>query len=201
MLTQHQSSRLWVAGLVCLLATSASAQERTAEFGSRDKTQGNQVRPVFYGQYGGPGAYSPLNYNDPYVNYAPGYNTYPNYPAPNRGYVAYGYTGGTSSYGWMNRWNCWRQDCAAGRANFGHRVRCSMAWLRPLTYWDAGAQVDIIALDPNYAHASDLNQGYAAQGYGGPVSIPQAPNVRSNYNYGWGLPSSRLTPTSTPYGH
>lgn len=39
-------------------------------------------------------------------------------------------------------------------------------------------------------------QVYAAQGVGGPVSVPLAPNVRHTYNYGWGVPSSRLTPIS-----
>lgn len=196
MLTQHKLTRLWMAGLVCLVATSASAQERTAEYGSRDQTNG-QVRPVNWGT----GGNVPMNYSDPYVNYAPGYNVYPNYPAPHRGYVAYGHTGRACSNPWFPRWSNCGNDGPAFRANLGRRVRCSMAWLRPLTYWDVGGQTDIIALNPGYAHPSDLNQGYAAQGYGGPISIPQAPNVRSNYNYSWGLPSSRLTPTSVPYGY
>lgn len=46
---------------------------------------------------------------------------------------------------------------------------------------------------------------YAAQGYGGPVSVPLAPVVRHSYNYSWGVPSSRLTPmihmTPAPYGY
>jgi len=37
---------------------------------------------------------------------------------------------------------------------------------------------------------------YAAQGYGGAVSVPLAPTVRHAWNYGWGIPSSRLTPVS-----
>jgi hypothetical protein len=37
---------------------------------------------------------------------------------------------------------------------------------------------------------------YAAQGYGGAVSVPLAPTVRYAWNYGWGIPSSRLTPVS-----
>lgn len=37
---------------------------------------------------------------------------------------------------------------------------------------------------------------YAAQGYGHPVGVPLAPNVEHAYNYGWGVPSSRLTPVS-----
>lgn len=193
MLTRHQLTRLWVAGVVCLLATSASAQERTADYGSRDQAKSGQIQRVNWGNQ------TPVNYYDPWVNYAPGYNIYPNYPAPNRGYVAFSRTGHTGCP-WFAR-HQWRCDGPAFRANLGHRVRCSMAWLRPLTYWDLGAQTDIIALNPGYAHPNDLNEGYAAQGYGGPVAVPQAPNIRSNYNYSWGLPSSRLTPTSMPYGY
>lgn len=193
MLTQHNASRLWVAGLVCLVTASASAQERTANYGAQDQTQQARIQPVihWHGQ-------TPVYYNNPWAGYAPGYNTYPTHTDPNRGYTAYGYTGGT---------NCWKDkfcqnqyDCAACRANFGRRFRCSMAWLRPLTYWDIGSQTDIIAVNPGYVHPNDVNQGYAAQGYGGPVSVPQAPNVRSNFNYGWGIPSSRLTPTALPNG-
>jgi hypothetical protein len=56
----------------------------------------------------------------------------------------------------------------------------------------------VYPLDPNYFDQRDGNV-YAAQGYGGPVSVPLAPNVRHTYNYGWGVPSSRLTPISHPY--
>lgn len=197
MLTQHKPLRLWIAGLVCLVAASASAQERTADYGTRDQSQTGQVRPVNWG----PGYYTPMNYSDPYVNYAPGNNVYPNYLAPNRGYVAFSHTRRACTNPWFPRWHNCNNDGPAWRANFGHRVRCSMAWLRPITYWDIGAQTDIIALDPGYVHPNDMNQGYAAQGFGGPVSVPQAPNIRSNYNYGWGLPASRLTPTSYPYAN
>lgn len=37
---------------------------------------------------------------------------------------------------------------------------------------------------------------YAAPGYGIPMAVPLAPNVNHTYNYGWGIPSSRLTPVS-----
>lgn len=51
----------------------------------------------------------------------------------------------------------------------------------------------------NPAHADGRDgQVYAAQGYGGPVAMPLAPNVGHTYNYGWGIPSSRLTPISHP---
>lgn len=52
-------------------------------------------------------------------------------------------------------------------------------------------------VDPGYFDQRDGNV-YAAPGYGGPVSIPLAPVVNYQYNYGWGIPSSRLTPISHP---
>jgi hypothetical protein len=51
--------------------------------------------------------------------------------------------------------------------------------------------------NPYYADDRD-DDVYAAQGYGVPMAVPLAPNVRHTYNYGWGIPSSRLTPVSRP---
>ena len=184
MVTQSQSSRLWIAGLVCLVATSASAQERTAHYNAQDQALGTRIQPVNH--WGGIcNRTAPNHYCNPWANYAPGYNVYPNHRDPNRGFVAYGYTRHVPAR--KNR------PCDGTKGD-----RCLLGCL---FNWDAGYQCDIIALNPGYVHPNDYNQGYAAQGYGGPVSVPQAPNVRSNYNYGWGLPSSRLTPTSMPYGY
>ena len=51
---------------------------------------------------------------------------------------------------------------------------------------------------PVNPHHFDQRDGriYAAQGYGHPVAVPLAPNVEHTYNYGWGIPSSRLSPVS-----
>lgn len=51
----------------------------------------------------------------------------------------------------------------------------------------------LYAAQPGYTDSRD-GYKYAAPGYGTPVTVPLAPNVRHSYNYGWGLPSSRLTP-------
>jgi hypothetical protein len=55
----------------------------------------------------------------------------------------------------------------------------------------------VYPVDPWYFDGRD-GQAYAAEGYGGPVSVPLAPVVRQQYNYGWGIPSSRITPISRP---
>jgi len=55
----------------------------------------------------------------------------------------------------------------------------------------------VYPVNPQHFDARD-GQVYAAQGYGGAVSVPMAPVVNHTYNYGWGMPSSRLTPVSHP---
>ncbi len=53
----------------------------------------------------------------------------------------------------------------------------------------------IYAVDPYHFDQRD-GQLYGAQGYGVPIAVPLAPNVHHTYNYGWGIPSSRLTPVT-----
>jgi hypothetical protein len=191
MLTQNGMLKHCIAGLACLMTTAAVAQERTADYRGQANPNSGQVRPVIHWANAG---YVQNNTN-PWANYAPGYNSYPIARDPHQGYVAYSHTG------WFGNWSSCHNNGAACRAEFGQRFRCSMSFLKPLTYWDAGAQCDVIAVNPGYVHPSDLNNpGYAAQGFGGPVTVPLAPNVRSQYNYGWGIPSSRLTPITYPTG-
>lgn len=193
MFTQPSKFRLWLAALACLTSTAAIAQERTANYSAPAGQASGQIRPVNFLQ--GP-CYTGGAYN-PWANYAPGYNVYPNHNDPNRGYVAYSHTCGGNGE-WACRFQQWQNDCAAKRADCGRRFRCNLSFLRPLTYWDAGCKTDIIALDPGYSHPSDASGVYAAQGFNGPVTIPLAPNVRDSYNYSWGIPSSRLTPVAGP---
>ena len=37
---------------------------------------------------------------------------------------------------------------------------------------------------------------YAAAGFGAPMTVPLAPTVQTQVNYGWGIPASRITPIS-----
>ncbi len=55
----------------------------------------------------------------------------------------------------------------------------------------------VYAVDPYYSHPADANV-YAASGYNAAMAVPLAPVVRHQYNYSWGVPSSRLTPISHP---
>ena len=55
----------------------------------------------------------------------------------------------------------------------------------------------IYPVNPSYNDPRD-SRVYGAQGAGIPIVVPLAPSVRSVYNYGTGLPSSRLTPISVP---
>lgn len=58
----------------------------------------------------------------------------------------------------------------------------------------------VYPVNPSYFDQRD-GQVYAASGHGGPVSVPLAPVVNHTYNYGWGVPSSRLTPVLHPGHH
>jgi hypothetical protein len=55
----------------------------------------------------------------------------------------------------------------------------------------------VYPVNPSYNDPRDARI-YGAQGAGIPIVVPLAPNVRSSYNYGSGLPASRLTPISVP---
>lgn len=60
-----------------------------------------------------------------------------------------------------------------------------------------GKYARVYPQDPHYFDQRD-GQVWAAQGYGVPMAVPLAPVVGHTYNYGWGTPSSRLTPVSHP---
>ncbi len=55
----------------------------------------------------------------------------------------------------------------------------------------------VYPVTPYHSDARD-GQVWAAQGYGIPISVPLAPVVGHTYEYGWGVPSSRLVPVSNP---
>jgi len=58
----------------------------------------------------------------------------------------------------------------------------------------------VYPVNPNHFDPRD-GQVYSSQVFNSPVAVPLAPVVHHTYNYGWGVPSSRLTPVShpTPY--
>ena len=58
--------------------------------------------------------------------------------------------------------------------------------------WGAGSATAIYPANGYYYDVRDT-QTYAAQGYNVPVTVPAAPITRT-YNYGWGIPSTRLSP-------
>jgi hypothetical protein len=64
--------------------------------------------------------------------------------------------------------------------------------------YGSGALNHYHALNGGYCDPRDM-QLYAAQGYDVPVAVPLAPVVRRTYNYGWGLPSSRLVRVGAQY--
>lgn len=80
------------------------------------------------------------------------------------------------------------------------KMRCKFGYLYPTGCCGEGCPLIgtyniVYAADPHYFDARD-GELYSAQGYGVPMAVPLAPTVRHTYNYGWGVPSSRLTPVS-----
>ncbi|AMV21826.1 hypothetical protein [Planctomyces sp. SH-PL14] len=60
----------------------------------------------------------------------------------------------------------------------------------------------VYPVNPGYFDPRD-GMVYSSQVFNTPVGVPLAPVVHHQYNYGWGVPSSRLTPVShpvSPYG-
>ena len=88
-------------------------------------------------------------------------------------------------------------QCGNGTGGFGSfacgpSTQTNGCWLIGFGSYDI-----VYAADPNYFDSRD-GRVYSAQGYGIPMSVPLAPNVEHAYSYGWGIPSSRLTPISRP---
>lgn len=77
---------------------------------------------------------------------------------------------------------CYRRGCRNGHCPGGHCLggKC----YRP---------VDGYYNDPRDSEV------YSAVGYNIPVSVPLAPVVKYQYNYGWGLPSTRLVQVGNQY--
>lgn len=93
-------------------------------------------------------------------------------------------------------------DSCDGCDGLGGYLKCKFGFLCPDGNGGAGMPLfgkysRVYPNDPSYFDGRD-GQVYGAQGYGTPVSVPLAPVVGHTYNYGWGVPSSRLTPVSHP---
>jgi hypothetical protein len=92
---------------------------------------------------------------------------------------------------------CWQHVFGKDANGKGLLARCcpfqcgNCGW----QFLDAHCYCMTYAVNPWYADGRD-GRVYAACGYGAPMTVPLAPTVTNQYNYGWGIPSGRLTPIS-----
>lgn len=95
----------------------------------------------------------------------------------------------------------YRKSCGIGRRGSLYEFfRCKFGYFIPTGCGGKGCPPFghykmTYAVDP---YQFDQRDGrlYGAQGYGVPIAVPLAPTVRQTYNYGWGVPSSRVTPVT-----
>ena len=104
---------------------------------------------------------------------------------------------------WGNHFGCHNGYCHddSGQAMCDY-FRCKFGYFIPTGAGGAGVPwvgkySRVYPQDPHYFDQRD-GQIWAAQGYGAPIAVPLAPVVGHSFNYGWGIPSSRLTPISHP---
>ncbi|HET6422421.1 MAG TPA: hypothetical protein VFG20_01985 [Planctomycetaceae bacterium] len=102
-------------------------------------------------------------------------------------------------YGYGGKWGH-RGYYGDGGYSMMQYLRCKFGYFIPTGNGGAGSQfagryARVYPQDPSYFDQRD-GQLWAAQGYGVPVAVPLAPVVGHQYNYSWGVPSSRLTPIS-----
>ena len=107
---------------------------------------------------------------------------------------AYGQTGCPNC-----RPGCYRHPNSQAMVDY---FRCKFGYFIPTGAGGAGVPLAgkysrVYPQDPYYFDQRD-GQAWGAQGYGVPLAVPLAPTVGHTYNYGWGIPSSRLTPVSRP---
>jgi hypothetical protein len=106
-------------------------------------------------------------------------------------------------HGWGS--HCFSSRCRSHSYGLHEYLRCKFGYFIPAGNGGVGAApcghyARVYPVNPDYNDPRD-GRIWAAQGYGVPMAVPLAPVVGHTYNYGWGIPSSRLTPVSrvAPY--
>lgn len=114
------------------------------------------------------------------------------------GHGLFGHSYGTCPHCGQNvRWNSLRGQYVCGCNRFGGAGGGLFHHSEGPGYPLFGHYGIVYPVDPGYFDQRD-GAVYGAPGYGGPVAVPLAPVVNYQMNYGWGVPSSRLTPISHP---
>ncbi len=179
------------AGAACLLAGVLTLSAAMHQTGRADEPAGvaRVSDGVFYGTQTRPNSFyfKGDNASGFYTEYPQRQPTYVDWhvyaPGPPYGPECSGFTGAMIGHA----------------AYFRARTKaftCNSYSYMKTRFWDGWDQIwthtSYDPVNPGYADPRDA-QIYAAQGAGVPVAVPLAPVVQYTYNYGWGVPSSRLT--------
>ncbi len=189
-------------GLSLLACVSAGAQEDAVGIVRISKPKSGVVAPVSFQQ-------------------GPCLATAGNCDCQTNGQSGVGGNAGPCPTGWGNSTGTECRHCRGRHGMWGHHFgcdhgychdgsgqamcdyfRCKFGYFIPTGGGGAGVPwvghySRVYPQDPYYFDQRD-GQTWAAQGYGSPIAVPLAPVVGHTYNYGWGIPSSRLTPISHP---
>ena len=87
--------------------------------------------------------------------------------------------------------------CSGASASCGiwHTCWCSPDHGYGCRFLDSHCYSMAYPINPWYYDPRDTRV-YAAAGFGAPMTVPIAPTVQTQVNYGWGIPASRITPIS-----
>lgn len=195
----HEPDYSWMNKVACNSRLLKWWNGQLTMFYIRNRHTSDQLGRAFFGEHYGRRKVRRASYRSRHYQTANTSVTHEAYTPQAAGtpYATSGSTGYHWSTGhrWSNRHHRHGSDCQHGcnwQCKWGYFLPTGGSGVGVSPFGTYGAAYP---LNPHYYDRRDAGV-YAAQGYGTPVTVPLAPNVHQSYNFGWGIPSSRLTPIS-----